>query len=371
MDRRRSHLHARLALALAALLGAPAPAAAARIKDIADVVGVRENALYGYGLVVGLAGTGDTEQVLFTQQSIAGMLGRLGIRIDPKDVRARNVAAVMVTAKLPPFARPGTRIDVAVSSMGNARSIAGGVLLVTPLTGGDGRVYAVGQGPVQVAGFDAGTAGASFAKNTPTSGRVPGGAVVERAITFDLAAAPIILALRRPDLTTASRVAAAVNQKIGAGTAKATDPAGITITLPEAQKGDPVGFLASIEALEVEADQRARVVVSERTGTVVAGEGVRIRPVAVSHGCLQVRIQSQPVISQPNPFGQGTTVQAAATQTQAAESGGSTVALPATSTVEDLAKALNLLGAGPRDLISVLEAMKTAGALDAELEVLE
>jgi flagellar P-ring protein precursor FlgI len=195
--------------------------------------------------------------------------------------------------------------------------------------------------------------------------------VVERAITFDLAAAPIILALRRPDLTTASRVAAAVNQKIGAGTAKATDPAGITITLPEAQKGDPVGFLASIEALEVEADQRARVVVSERTGTVVAGEGVRIRPVAVSHGGLQVRIQSQPVISQPNPFGQGTTVQAAATQTQAAESGGGTVALPATSTVEDLAKALNLLGAGPRDLIAVLEAMKTAGALDAELEVLE
>ena len=370
MDRRPLHLAALLALATAALV-APSPASAARIKDIADVVGVREIALYGYGLVVGLAGTGDTEQILFTQQSIAGMLGRLGIRIDPKDVRARNVAAVMVTAKLPPFARPGTRIDIAVSSMGNARSIAGGVLLVTPLTGGDGKVYAVGQGPVQVAGFDAGFTGASMAKNTPTSGRVPGGAVVERAITFDLATAPLTLALRRPDLTTASRVAAAVNQKLGAGTAKATDSAGISLTLPEAQKADPVAFLASIEALEVEADQRARVVVSERTGTVVAGEGVRIRPVAVSHGGLQVRIQSQPVISQPNPFGQGTTVQALQTQTQAAETGAGTVALPATSTVEDLAKALNLLGAGPRDLIAVLEAMKTAGALDAELEVLE
>ncbi len=207
---------ARRLLALAALLAALAPGAAraARVKDLADVVGVRENALYGYGLVVGLAGTGDTERILFTQQSIAGMLGRLGIRVDPKEVRARNVAAVMVTAKLPPFARPGTRIDIAVSSMGNARSIAGGVLLVTPLAGGDGKVYAVGQGPVQVAGFDAGFGGASVRKNTPTSGRVPSGALVERTLAVDLAAQPLVLALRRPDLTTASRLAAAVNQKV-------------------------------------------------------------------------------------------------------------------------------------------------------------
>jgi flagellar P-ring protein FlgI len=364
---------AALALLVAVALGSavPATARAARVKDIADVVGVRENALYGYGLVVGLAGTGDTEQILFTQQSIAGMLGRLGIRIDPAQVRARNVAAVMVTSKLPPFARPGTRIDIAVSSMGNARSIAGGVLLVTPLAGGDGKVYAVGQGPVQVAGYDAGTAGSSIRMNTPTSGRVPGGAIVERAVVFDLASTPITLALRRPDLTTASRIAAAVNEKIGAGTAKAIDSAGITVTLPEAQKADPVGFLASIEALEVEADQRARVVVSERTGTVVAGEGVKIRPVAVSHGGLQVRVQSQPVISQPNAFGQGTTVQANLDRAQATDGARGTVALPATTTVDDLAKALNLLGAGPRDLIAVLEAMKIAGALDAELEVLE
>jgi flagellar P-ring protein precursor FlgI len=360
-------------LALLALLALVAPATgdAARIKDIADVVGVRENSLYGYGLVVGLAGTGDTEQILFTQQSIAGMLGRLGIRIDPKEVRARNVAAVMVTSRLPPFARPGTRIDVAVSSMGNARSIAGGVLLVTPLAGGDGKVYAVGQGPVQVAGFDAGYGGASVLKNTPTSGRIPGGATVERALTVDLAAGPLILALRRPDLTTASRVAGAINEKIGAGTAKATDPAGVTITMPEAQKADPVGFLASIEALEVQADQRARVVVSERTGTVVAGDGVRIRPVVVSHGGLQVKIQSQPVFSQPNPFGQGNTLQGTVARASVAEGSGGAIALPATSTVEDLAKALSLLGAGPRDLIAVLEAMKSAGALDADLEVLE
>lgn len=365
--------HARSLPALLALLAllAPAAARAARVKDLADVVGVRENALYGYGLVVGLAGTGDTERILFTQQSIAGMLGRLGIRIDPKEVRARNVAAVMVTAKLPPFARPGTRIDVAVSSMGNARSIAGGVLLVTPLSGGDGKVYAVGQGPVQVAGYDAGFAGASVRKNTPTSGRIPGGATVERALTIDLAAGPLTLALRRPDLTTASRLAAAVNQKVGPGTARATDPAGVTLTLPDAQKEDPVGFLATIEALEVQADQRARVVVSERTGTVVAGEGVKIRPVAVSHGGLQVRVQTTPVFSQPNPFGQGSTVQGAIEQASAAEGAGGAVALPATTTIEELAKALTTLGAGPRDLIAVLEAMKSAGALDADLEVLE
>ncbi len=367
----RSRLAALLALVALVALLAPAAARAARVKDIADVVGVRENALYGYGLVVGLAGTGDTERILFTQQSIAGMLGRLGIRIDPKDVQARNVAAVMVTAKLPPFARPGTRIDIAVSSMGNARSIAGGVLLVTPLSGGDGKVYAVGQGPVQVAGYDVGFGGAALQKNTPTSGRVPGGATVERTLAVDLAASPMTLALRRPDLTTASRLAAAVNQKIGPGTAKAVDAAGVVLTLPEAQKADPVGFLATLEALEVQVDHRARVVVSERTGTVVAGEGVRIRPVAVSHGGLQVRIQSRPVFSQPNPFGQGSTVQGTLDRASASEGAGGTVALPATTTVEELAKALSTLGAGPRDLISVLEAMKVAGALDAELEVLE
>lgn len=363
----------RAPLALLALLALLAPGAgqAARIKELADVVGVRENALYGYGLVVGLASSGDTERVLFTQQSLAGMLGRLGVRIDPKEVRARNVAAVMVTAKLPPFARPGTRIDIAVASMGNARSLAGGVLLVTPLTGGDGKVYAVGQGPVQVAGYAYGLSGTSERKNTPTSGRVSGGATVERSVDLDLAAGPIIVALRRPDLTTASRLAAAVNQKIGPGTAKATDPAGITITMPEAQREDPVGFLASLEAIEVEADQRPKVVVSERTGTVVAGDGVRIRPVVVSHGGLQVKVQSTMMFSQPMPWGRGDSMRANYAELATNEGQGPAVALPATSTVEDLAKALTSLGAGPRDLISVLEAMKAAGALEAELEVLE
>lgn len=364
---------ARLAAAVlsAALAAAPHPARAARVKELADVVGVRENALFGYGLVIGLAGTGDSERVLFTQQSIAGMLGRLGIRIDPKDVRSRNVAAVMVTAKLPPFARPGSRIDVAVSSMGNARSIAGGVLLVTPLTGGDGRVYAVAQGPLQVAGYEAGTAGASVRKNTPTSGRVPGGATVERAVEATLGAGPLTLALRRPDLTTASRIAAAVNGKLGAGVAKALDPAAVELTVPEAQKDDPVGFLAQIEALEVQADQRARVVVSERTGTLVAGEGVRIRPVAIAHGGLSVRVQRDPVFSQPNAFAGGATREASVDTTRASEGAPGAIALPATATVEELAKALGTLGATPRDLVSILQAIASAGALDGELEVLE
>src|SRR5512146_121536 len=262
------------ALVTALALLAPAPAAASRVKELAGVVGVRDNPLVGYGLVVGLAGSGDTERILFTQQSIAGMLGRLGIRIDPKDVRARNVAAVMVTARLPAFGRPGTRIDVAVGSLGNARSLAGGVLLATPLAGGDGRVYAVAEGPVQVGGFEAGTSLALVRRNTPTSGRIAGGALVERAVDTRLDPSALTLALRRPHLTTASRIAAAVHGTLGAGAAQATDPSAVALPAPEARKEDLVGFLAEVEGLEVTADVRARVVVSQRTGTVVAGEGV-------------------------------------------------------------------------------------------------
>jgi len=362
-----------LALSLAAEPGAaPAPSqGATRVKELADVVGVRENALYGYGLVVGLAGTGDTERVLFTQQSISGMLGRLGVRVDPKDVRARNVAAVMVTARLPAFARPGMRIDIAVASMGNARSIAGGLLLVTPLAAGDGRTYAVAQGPVQVAGFEAGSGFSTHRRNTPTSGRVPSGATVERAVDFTLGTGPFLLALKRPDLTTASRIAAAANASFGSGVARALDSTAVELTLPAASQTDPVAFLSQAESLRVDADQRARVVVSDRTGTLVAGEGVHIRPVAVAHGSIQVRVQREPVISQPSPFGAGSTVSTTRDSTSVREDGAGAIALPATSTVEDLARALTLLGAGPRDLIAILEAIKAAGALDADLEVLE
>jgi flagellar P-ring protein precursor FlgI len=361
----------RLSLLLAALsLAAPAAAAPVRIKELADVQGVRENALYGYGLVVGLAGTGDSERVFFTSQSISGMLGRLGIRIDPRDVRVRNVAAVMVTARLPTFARPGTRMDVSVSSLGNARSLAGGVLLITPLTGPDGAVYALAQGPVQAGGFDISAAGARLQKNQPTSGSVPGGANVERGVTPNLDGKPLVLGLRRPDFTTAIRIAAAINKSLNEESARALDPAAVEVKIPASFQGKTVALLAQLEALEVDPDQRARIVVSERTGTVVAGQGVRIREVAVAHGGLQIAVTSTPFVSQPAPFGAGRTISGRQTGVDVRENGKPVVGLPATSSIDDLVKALNLLGVGARDLVAILQAMKAAGAIDAELEVL-
>ncbi len=266
-----------------------ASAAPVRIKDLAVVEGMRENVLYGYGLVVGLPGTGDTERVFFTHQSISSMLGRLGIRVDPGEVRVRNVAAVMVTARLPNFARPGSRIDVEVSSLGNARSLAGGVLLATPLQGPDGKTYAVAQGPVQAGGFDIRARGSRLSRNMPTTGRVPGGATIEVAVRPNLDDGPLRLALKEPDFTTAVRLAQAVEKEIGEGSAKAVDPATVEVTIPKEENAMTV--MARIEGIEVDADQRARVVISERTGTVVAGGNVRIREVAVAHGSLRIYIE--------------------------------------------------------------------------------
>jgi flagellar P-ring protein FlgI len=364
-------------LVLPVLLALPASASAAvRVKELAAVQGVRDNELFGYGLVVGLAGTGDTERVLFTQQSVAGMLGRLGIRVDPQKVAARNVAAVMVTARLPAFTRPGAHLDVQVASLGNATSLAGGVLLITPLTAADGKVYAVAQGPVQTGGYNVSAFGSSASKNTPTAGRVPAGGTVERAVTPELSGTKLVLGLLRPDFTTATRIATAVSGALGGKGARALDSAAIEVEVPEAYQQDPVGLVAKLEALEVEADTRARIVVSERTGTVVAGERVRLRPVAVSHGGLQVSISVQPVVSQPGPSvsrepnpSARTVVERIATP-EATEVSRGAVALPATASVEDLARALSSLGATARDLVSILQAMKAAGALDADLEVI-
>lgn len=358
-----------------ALVASDAVAAPVRLKELADVKGIRENALIGYGLVVGLAGTGDSESVLFTSQSMSGMLGRLGIRIDARDVRVRNVAAVMVTATLPAFTRPGTRLDVNVSSIGNARSLVGGTLLLTPLRGPDGNTYAVSQGGIQAGGVAARGLGNRFTQNTPTAGRIPSGATIERAVTVDLTG-PVVLALRVPDFTTASRVAIRINErmaelKIETVKATAKDPAAVEVTLPDDYEGGAVALIAELESLEVDADSRARIVVSERTGTVVAGANVRLRPVVVAHGSFSVAIDSQPVVSQPNAFSLGgkTVAQRQGTLTTDAEKK-KALALPQTSTVQELAAALNLLGANPRDLISILQAMKAAGALDADLEVL-
>ena len=333
--------------------------------------GSRDNALLGYGLVVGLTNTGDSEQVLFTMQSVAGMLGRLGVRVDPRDIRSRNVAAVMVTAKLPTFSRTGSTIDVTVSAMGNARSLQGGTLLMTPLTGADGQTYAVAQGPVQVGGFEVAGAFASVRKNTPTSSTIPGGATVEKAVTPRLDTGTFTLRLKRADFTNAARIAAVIDGALGAQSATALDSAAVEVKVPDAEKGSPVLFLSKLEALTIEVDQRAKVVVSERTGTVVMGENVKLRPAAVSHGGLRISIATQFAVSQPPAFAtSGKTVVAPQQQVEAQESQRAAVAMPAASSVDDLVKALNAIGAPPRDLISILQALKAVGSLDAELEVM-
>lgn len=350
------------------LVALPSLAGKARLKELTDVQGFRENALIGYGLVVGLTNTGDTEQVLFTMQSMSGLLGRLGVRIDPRDIRSRNVAAVMVSGKLPTFARSGATLDVTVSAMGNARSLQGGTLLFTPLAGADGVVYAIGQGPVQVGGFDVQAAYASVRKNSPASGTVPGGATVEKSIIPNLGNGPLTLRLRRPDFTNATRIATAINGALGSG-AKALDAAAVEVALPAGPSAPEV--LAQIEALEIDADTRAKVVVSERTGTVVLGEAVRLRPAAVAHGGLRVSIQTTFGVSQPGAFASnGQTVVAPNQQADANEERRSAVGVPAAGTVDELVAALNAIGAPPRDLIAILQALKAAGALDADIEVL-
>ncbi|MEW5738125.1 MAG: flagellar basal body P-ring protein FlgI [Myxococcota bacterium] len=358
-------------LFLAALV-APlaAPAASARVKELTQVQGQRDNELFGYGLVVGLQGTGDTDRVFFTSQSIAGMLARLGIRVDPRDVRSRNVAAVMVTARLPTFTRSGARLDVNVSSMGNARSLAGGVLLMTPLTAADGQVYAVAQGSLQVGGFDTAWLGNMARKNQTNSGRVPGGAVVEKTYTPPVPKGPVLLGLKKPDLGTAVRIAAAIEAKYGQGTAKALDPAAVEVTPPQDFAERPLVLLAELEELRVDVVERARVVINERTGTVVAGENVHLRPAAVAHGGLTVNITTRPIIVQPLPFTHTGNVVLPYSEVYAAEQQANAVALPATSTVDDLVKALNALHVTPRDLVSIMQALHAAGALDADLEVL-
>ena len=345
-------------------------AAPTRLKELVEVQGSRDNALIGYGLVVGLTNTGDTEQVLFTMQSVSSVLGRFGVRVDPRDIRSRNVAAVMVTAKLPTFSRPGSTIDVTVSAMGNARSLQGGTLLMTPLGGPDGQTYAVAQGPVQVGGFEVNGGFAAVRKNTPTTGTIPAGATVERAVTPSLTSGTLVLRLKRPDFTNATRISQAIDKALGAPSAKALDSAAVELKVPEAEKDNTVGLLAKIEAVEIDADVKAKVVVSERTGTIVMGENVRLRPAAISHGGLRVAINTQFAASQPSPFGTGQTVLVPSQQVAAKEQQRAAVAVPATSTVDDLVKALNGIGASSRDLVAILQALKAAGALEAELEVL-
>lgn len=366
-------MFARLVALLAALaLAGPASANTSRIKDLVDVEGVRENQLIGYGLVVGLNGTGDTlNNSPFTRQSIQSMMERLGVNTRGMNMRTANVAAVMVTANLPPFSTQGTRIDIKVSAMGDARSLQGGELLVTPLVGADGEVYAVAQGAVAIAGFQAEGAAARVTRGVPTVGRVSNGGIVEREVNFAInRLASVRLALRNPDLTTARRIAAAINDFIGKPTAEPTDPGTVHLRVPPRYEGNIVALLTEIEQLRVQPDQVAKVVIDEASGIIVMGRDVRVSTVAVAQGNLTVTISERPQVSQPNAFSNGTTVVTPQTQIQAQEDGRRLAMVREGVSLQELVDGLNALGIGPRDLISILQAIKASGALQAEIEVL-
>jgi flagellar P-ring protein precursor FlgI len=340
-----------------------------RIKDIAQIEGARSNQLVGYGLIVGLDSTGDTQQAIFTAQSVANMLQKFGITVPAGKMKVKNVAAVMVTADLPPFARPGSKIDVLVSSVGDAKSLQGGTLLQTPLQGADGNAYAVAQGSVSVGGFTAGGGGASVTKNHTTAGRVPGGAIVEQAVPTTLTDGKSInVILSNPDFATAARVAQAVNEKLGAGSASAMDPATVRVTAGDSS--GLVNLVAEIGGLSVVQSTVAKVIVNERTGTVVIGGSVKLSSVAVSHGNLSVEISTDIQVSQPEPLSKGQTAVVPQQTVEATEDSARLMHLQPGNTLEDLVRALNELKVTPRDIIAILQALKQAGALHAELEII-
>ncbi|MBL8551849.1 MAG: flagellar basal body P-ring protein FlgI [Hyphomonadaceae bacterium] len=366
-------------LASVAAMAATAPLAfgAPRIKDIADFEGVRENQLVGYGLVVGLAGTGDSlRNAPFTRQSLAAMLERLGVNASNGNLNTRNVAAVMVTSNLPAFAAQGSRIDVTVSALGDARSLAGGQLLATPLMGADQQVYAVAQGPLAIGGFSAGGAsGSSVTRGVPTAGRIASGALVEKELTFDIAnQRELRLALRNPDFTTAQRIAQAINQSLGGpsagAVARATNPGAVVVARPQAFNGDMVGLIAQIESLEVSVDAPARIVIDETSGVIVMGENVRVSTVAIAQGNLTITVDEQPRVSQPAPLSQGETVVVPQSSVQVEETRGGLAMVEGGVHLRKLVDGLNALGVSPRDMISILQALKTAGAIQAEIEVM-
>lgn len=372
-------------LVAATILAMPPVAfGASRIKDIADYEGVRDNLLVGYGLVVGLSGTGDDlTNAPFTKESLVAMLERLGVNIREQGgtiatVKPKNVAAVMVTATLPAFSRQGTRLDVSVAAMGDAKSLEGGTLLVTPLVGADGEIYAVAQGGLAGVGFTAsggGTtgAGSSVRKGIPTTGKIANGAIIERELPFEMAHLESVkLSLRNPDFTTANRTAQAINAFLGSAVARPTDPSTVQIVVPPDYRGNVVGLLTDIEQLKVEPDQIAKIVIDDATGTIVMGENVRISTVAVAQGQLTVRITETPQVSQPSPFSTtGDTTVVDRTDIEVDEGQGKKLmVVPHGVTLQDLVTGLNALGISPRDLIAILQTIKAAGAIQADIEVM-
>ena len=349
----------------------PLIAEAARIKDIAAFDGVRENQIIGYGLVVGLNGTGDSDQTGFPVQSLVAALERMGVTVQRYQLTVKNIAAVMVTAELPPFAKQGNRLDVLVSSLGDAKSLAGGTLMMAPLKGADGEVYAVAQGAILTNSFSYGGQAATASKNHPTAGTVPGGALIERELPNVLAnRRDLRLNLHKSDFTTASRVASAINYRFNGRVATLSDPGSVLISVPETYHDRLIEFVADLERLEVNPDVTARVVMNERTGTIVMGENVRISSVAVSHGNLTVVVKESPKVSQPREFGNGSTVVVPRTDLRVAEEKVNLSLLREGANLGDVVRGLNTLGVTPRDLLGILQAIKAAGALNAELSVM-
>lgn len=351
-----------------------ADASAVRIKDIADIRGVRQNQLVGYGLVVGLKGTGDSDSALFTIQSLASLLEKMGVTVQTEDIDdVENVAAVMVTADLPPFASVGSRLDVLVSSIGDAENLQGGTLLFTPLRAADGNVYAVAQGPVSTGGFAvSGNSGDEVQKNFPTVGRVVGGALVEKQLhsNFNEKRA-LTLALKEPDFTTASRVAQAINRAFYDQLAQTENAGSIRVTVPQNYVGNTVQFVTMIERLGVTPDMVSKVVVNERTGTVIMGENVRISTIAIAHGNLSIQINESQDVSQPLPFSRGgETVVTPESEIVVQEGKNPIFLVESGVSIGEVVKALNALGVSPRDLIAIFQALKAAGALQAELEII-
>ena len=343
-----------------------------RIRDLATVEGVRENSLIGYGLIIGLRGTGDSQQTVFSTQTLGSILQRMGVQIPSNGIRVNNVAAVLVTASLPPFARPGTQLDITVSSIGDAKSLAGGLLVFTPLRGADGEVYATAQGPIVLGGFSAGGSGNSVQVNHTTAGRIPNGGIVERGIVVDLAKLPSLsLLLRTSDFGTAKDVAIAINKELNQDLAKAVDGRRIQIKLGAQEPDDLTTLISEIENLSVRVHPLAKVIVNERTGTIVMGQTVSLGPCSVLHGNLSVEVTTQYEVSQPTELSQGgqTTV-VPKTNVTTQESGVRRIELPSGASVDDLISGLQSIGATARDIVAILEAIKVAGALHAELEVI-
>lgn len=372
-------MHLLFPLFLAAAFGETGPIESVgvpgtRLKELVSIEGVRDNQLIGYGLVVGLAGTGDRQLTIFSAQSLTNMLQQMGVSVPATSIIVKNTAAVMVTATLPPFAQPGMHIDVTAAAVGDAANLQGGLLLLTSLKSVDGQVYAVGQGSVVTGGFGAGRGGNATTVNHPTVGRVPGGAIVERAAPSIAPGNHLNLQLRQPDFTTAQRVSDVINEKFGATAgkpfAKAENSAVIAVSIPPDYATRAVDFIANLEALQVQADRPARVIINERTGTIVMGKEVRVSPVAIMHGKLTVEIQTTETVSQPGPLSQGTTAVVPQVGVNAREEKSRSLVLKQGATVEELVRALGAIGSTPRDVIAILQSLRAAGALEADVEVI-